>query len=189
MNTPRVPLKMQKEQYLAIKQRVISAGYGGEIEWVEERRFSDDPELFLSEYIYVVLNAGMREQVARVIFERIMEALGAGKPLSTVFGNRLKVVAIEKMVREYRSVFESFKAAHDPLAFLEGLPFIGGITKYHLARNLGFDYVKPDRHLTRIAANYNTTVHELCRVLALESGERIGTVDVVLWRAANLGFL
>jgi len=156
---------------------------------VESRRPSDDAEAFVLEYIWVVLNAGMREQVARGIYERILAAIKTGRPLSTVFGNRLKVAAIEKMARSYREVFAGFRAADDPLEFLERLPFIGPVTKYHLARNLGLDYVKPDRHLTRIAARYGTSPEALCRSLAGESGDRIGTVDVVLWRAANLGIL
>ena len=34
--------------------------------------------------------------------------------------------------------------------------------KFHLARNLGLDFAKPDRHLQRIAQSYNTTPQELC---------------------------
>lgn len=130
----------------------------------------------------------MREQVARGIYDKVIGAIAERRPVGEVFRNRLKVVAIEKMRRDYRGVFSAFKAAADPLEFL-GLPFIGKVTKYHLARNLGMDFAKPDRHLTRIAAKYNTNVHELCRALSLESGDRIGTVDVVLWRATNLGII
>lgn len=180
---------MLVSDYLAIRKRVIEAGYGGELEWVEERRFSDDAELFLLEYIYVVLNAGMREQVARSIYEKVIGAIAERRPVSEVFRNGLKVVAIEKMRRDYRSVFERLKGAADPLEFLEGLPFIGKVTKYHLARNLGLDFAKPDRHLTRIAAKYGATVQGLCGELSRQSGDRIGTVDVVLWRAANLGIM
>ena len=70
------------------------------------------------------------------------------------------------------------------MAWLQTLPFIVPITVYHLAKNYGFDCAKPDRHLVRIAGAEGT--HELCARLARETGDRIATVDVVIWRAANL---
>ena len=79
---------------------------------------------------------------------------------------------------------------------METLPWIGPITKYHLARNLGIDVAKPDRHLVRLAKrfgyNESTGVQQMCEELAERTRDRIGVVDVVLWRYANLkvgGFL
>jgi hypothetical protein len=43
------------------------------------------------------------------------------------------------------------------LEYLGSLPWIGAITKYHAARNFGVDCVKPDIHLTRLAALLRTT--------------------------------
>jgi len=72
--------------------------------------------------------------------------------------------------------------------FLQTLPYLGKITSYHLARNIGLDVAKPDRHLTRLSAEYGfTTAQEMCEFIAKNVGERIGTVDVILWRAINLG--
>jgi len=156
---------------------------------VEARRFGDDPEGFLFEYIYVVLNAGMREQVARKIYDRIVKAVVDGVPVASVFGNRRKVAAILLMMMDYRKVFRGLIAAGDKLGYLEGLPFIGRVTKYHLARNLGLDYAKPDRHLSRLASRYGTDVQSFCEGISRQSGDRVGTVDVVLWRAANLGII
>ena len=59
------------------------------------------------------------------------------------------------------------------------------ITCWHLAKNYGHDCAKPDRYLTRIAGAEGT--HDLCARLAKETGDRIATVDLVIWRAANLG--
>lgn len=59
----------------------------------------------------------------------------------------------------------------------------------HLAKNLGCDVVKPDRWLERLAAAEGTTPHLLCNRLAYASGDRIATVDVVLWRACAIGIL
>jgi hypothetical protein len=51
------------------------------------------------------------------------------------------------------------------------------------------DVCKPDRQLMRIAGRYRMTPEELCSTLAKKTGERIGTVDSVIWRAANLGMI
>lgn len=65
------------------------------------------------------------------------------------------------------------------------LPFIGSITKYHLARNLGFDAVKPDVHLTRMAERYGfLDARSLCVYLATIYDMRVGVVDFVLWAYA-----
>lgn len=73
------------------------------------------------------------------------------------------------------------------VAYLRSLPWIGDITCWHLAKNYGHDVAKPDRHLVRIAGDEG--VHGLCARLARESGDRVATVDLVIWRAANLGMI
>ena len=93
------------------------------------------------------------------------------------------------MAANVSEIFAEYKALRidSRLEFLERLPWIGPITKFHLARNLGMDVCKPDRHLLRIAkAHHGTTPAALCGRLSRLSGDRIGVVDVVLWRAANL---
>ncbi|MBA7467119.1 hypothetical protein ES707_02315 [subsurface metagenome] len=71
--------------------------------------------------------------------------------------------------------------------YLKSLPHIGDITKYHLARNLGLNYAKPDRHLVRISNLFeHTNVQELCKKLSILTDDPIGLVDLVLWRFATL---
>ncbi len=180
---------MKTTEYLAIKQQVIAAGYGREIQWCEDVKACDDPKKFLLEYIWVVLNSGMKNQVAQRLYEKVLQAMIDKKPIRSVFKHPGKVVAINAMIRHYRGKFNLYRDSKDKLFFLETLPWIGKITKFHLGRNLGLDVCKPDRHLSRIAAKYNTTALNLCETLSVATGDRIGVVDVVLWRAANLGFI
>ena len=65
---------------------------------------------------------------------------------------------------------------------------IGPITKFHLARNIGIDCAKPDRHLVRIAERFGwkDNIQGMCVKLAAYSGWRIGTVDLILWRYCNM---
>ena len=178
---------MQVEEYKKLKQGVIEAGYSDEIAWVQDRSIVEDADIFMYEYIFVVLTTGFKEQVARGIFLDLKIAIDKGQPISSVVRHKQKAKAIEWIMRSKHTAFAGFKASTNPLEYLEGLPFIGPVTKYHLARNLGLDFVKPDRHLVRIAHKYGLTPHTMCENLARETGERIGTIDVVIWRAANLG--
>ncbi len=179
---------MKREDLLSLRQRVIDAGYGSEIIWAESLKPCDEPEVFCWEYIWVVINAGMKNQIARQIFEKVRTALSLGLSAGTVFHHEGKVAAIDKMWATYHQEFEQYQLADDKLAHLKSLPWIGDITKYHLAKNLGFDVAKPDRHLIRIAIQYQTTPQALCTRLAQETGYRIATVDQIIWRAANLGW-
>jgi hypothetical protein len=171
------------------KQQLIDAGFGNEIQWCADRRACGSAETFFLEYMWVVINSGMKNQIAEKIYQKLLIAIKDRTPLHDAFGHAGKVTAIEKVRSEHKKLFKQYQESTDKLAFLEGLPWIGKITKFHLARNLGMDVCKPDRHLVRIASKYNTTPEQLCSVLSVDTGDRIGTVDVVLWRAANLGFL
>ena len=75
----------------------------------------------------------------------------------------------------------------NPLAELQRFSYIGAITAFHLAKNIGVSIAKPDRHLTRLcnAAGF-AQVGELCQCIASFVGDDISKVDTVLWRFATL---
>ena len=144
----------------AIKMTEL-AGYTWELHIVQNRRFSAmTADIFFQEYTLVVISSGMKNQVAKKIYERLFsEGLEAiGHP-----GKRAAVKEME-VLRKVR--WNALKMAHDAsdahaIEYLETLPWIGPITKYHLARNLGIDCAKPDRHLTRIAEHPAHRLDEL----------------------------
>jgi hypothetical protein len=75
----------------------------------------------------------------------------------------------------------------DPVRELRKLPFIGPVTRYHLAKNLGIDVVKPDRHLTRLATTLGfRSAENMCTVIGRAVGEPAAVVDIVLWRYCSL---
>ncbi len=165
-------------------------GYVEEIRWAETLSPLEQqtPETFFAEYVWVVLNAGMKEQVARKIYDRFMTARDPA-----VIRHRGRRAAVEQALAHADEWFAALLEAEDKLAYLESLPWIGQITKYHLARNLGIDVVKPDRHLVRLAARFGyATPDALCRAIQVEMGAppgpavRLGTIDLVLWRYCNL---
>jgi hypothetical protein len=173
--------------YLAVKSQVASAGYAHEAEWAQSLVPVSDPHIFWTEFAWVVLNSGMKEQIARKIWTRVRPAVEAGQSAGTVFGHKGKAAAIDFVWTNRERLLAEYLAASDKVTWCETLPWIGGITKWHLAKNYGHDCAKPDRHLVRIAGTEGP--HALCARLAAASGDRIATVDVVIWRAANLGLL
>lgn len=177
--------------YHSVRIRLADLGYGEDYTWAQNVRAPETAEDLAREYTWVVLNSGMKAQVARGIMDRVWPQLLAGKPLAPVFKHVGKANAIAHVYRNRHDYLASFRmeAPSDPVAWCESLPWIGKITKYHLAKNLGVDCAKPDRWLARLADAEATTVDELCARLARETGDRIATVDVVLWRACAAGVL
>lgn len=173
------------EFYNRAKKDIIQKGYKHEIEIVENRQFNDvHSGEFFWQYVYVVFNAGMKNQVAESMHRKFVEF-----GIDTV-KHPGKRRAIKLAMKEHKQWFRELKkldSVPDRLLFLKSLPWIGDITKYHLARNLGLDVAKPDRHLVRIAKRFGySDVQQMCKEVSEKTGDRIGTVDLVLWRFLNL---
>jgi hypothetical protein len=191
--------------YLHAKRAVIAAGYESEVSWQEEACDAPITERrFLSEAAWVVLNAGMRESVIRRVFPRIAAAfaeftdaasalvaaqLGRRKALRA-FRHHGKITAIVDIIRHVDHVGlpeVRRRLTIEGRSYLETLPYVGPVTAYHLAKNLGLNYAKPDRHLSRLAmATGYSDAHTLCSELREILGESVAVIDVVLWRFATL---
>ncbi len=193
------------ETYLYAKKDVVQAGYGPEIAWQESLSLSTITEsAFLSECAWVILNAGMKASVIRGLWGEIGTAFRNWSSASNIvrqrqacvnealvhFNHPGKIGAIADIAEAVQS--EGFEHVirsimRGGLEFLRTLPYIGPVTSYHLAKNLGMDVAKPDRHLVRItnATGYSDP-GELCHVIASSTGDRIAVVDLVLWRYATL---
>lgn len=160
-----------------------------DIAWAQALTEPESPDVFALEAIFVICNSGMKNTVARQIFDRCVQALQVSRPVIEVFRHPGKAAAIEKIWTERAWLFAGFMESPDRLAFLAELPWIGQITKFHLAKNFGVDVAKPDVHLQRLADRDGCTVDSLCDRLAKETGLRVATVDTVLWRACAKGVL
>lgn len=176
-------------RFRQIEAALREAGYGPIIEWSETIPAPADADAFAREAIYVICNSGMKNAVAAPIFERCMTALTDGRSAATEFGHPGKREAIDRIWLEREELFARYKASTEPIVFLRTLPWIGEVTSYHLAKNLGADVAKPDVHMERLARRERTTTHRLCRRLSRQTGYRIATIDTVLWRACADGLL
>lgn len=180
---------MNPEKYIHLKDRIVQAGYGCDIEWSLNIKTCDNADDFFLEYGWTVMCSGMKEQVVRPVWEKIIDALVNGGAAHDVFRHKGKAASIDWMWLKRQHCFKIWSEARDKLAYLKSLSWIGDITKWHFAKNLGMDVCKPDRHLTRIATMFGMTPKELCLRLSEQIGDPVRTVDTVLWRAANLGFI
>jgi hypothetical protein len=131
----------------------------------------------------------MNNQVAEGIYINFLKTLD-----NNLIGHPGKRKAVETAPRDciYSQWYTQLTVLNNRLQYLNGtvddivnylqeLPYIGGITCYHLARNIGFDVAKPDRILVRLAKKYDfNSAHDICETLSKATGEHVGTVDVIL---------
>jgi len=194
-----------RSAYATAKRAVIEAGYGPEIDWQRSLNFKDVTESdLLREHAWVVLSCGMRESVVRRKFPAISGCFENWESAEMIATRaclcRQRALAhfnhpgkIDAMIRAAETIasegFGRLKAliARSPLRELRRLGYIGPVTVYHLAKNLGLPVCKPDRHLVRLAeAVGRGDVQALCADVSDQSGDPIPVVDIVLWRFATL---
>jgi hypothetical protein len=177
------------KRFLRLEAVLREAGYGPTIDWSEKVTAPVDADAFACEAIYVVCNSGMKNTVAATIAARCIAALQQGHSATTVFGHPGKAPAIDSIWTKRQKLFARFSSVDAKLEDLLELPWIGPVTMYHLAKNLGADEAKPDIHLERLARRDRTTTQRLCKRLARATGYRKATVDSILWRACADGYL
>lgn len=170
--------------YNYVLEEVLKAGYKEEIEWCRNIPKTIDKTYFFREYCWVVINSGMLNKVAEKIFKRFWNG---GQYNFEAIGHPNKNRSIREVYNSLDRYYYQFENTKNILKFLESLPHIGKITKYHLARNLGVDIAKPDRHLVRISEFFGyKDVQKFCKAIAEQVHEKIGVVDLVFWRFAEL---
>lgn len=197
----RADLTVAMNFFSKARSYVEQAGLSGEVVWQREADFTEFTESeLLREHAWVALCSGFRESAVRRVFDHVSlcfcdwessEAIvSAGEICCTtaafVFANRLKLQGVLSTARHINNIgFEEFKRSvlADPINRLQLLPFIGPVTSWHLAKNLGLDVVKPDRHLVRISERLGfRSADDLCRELAATTGEQAKVVDLIVWR-------
>jgi len=171
--------------YNRCKKHIIKEGFEHEIESVSKQSFEEIwPVDFLHHYIYVVLNTGMKNQAAKKMYKDFLD-----KGVNSI-NHEGKRKAIKEAINKYEDWYNTLlekDTLSQKLEFLEELPWIGESTKYHLARNIGFNVAKPDRHLKRIAEHWGENdVQTFCEKISNLTGDSIAEVDLIIWRYCNL---
>ncbi len=172
-----------------------------ELRWQRSLDFSTFTESdILRETAWVVLCSGFREQVVRRKFDYISLCFCDWESSKAIvesrdhcrrsalssFRSERKIGAIIKVAELLTDEgFATFKqrVLQDPIVTLTTLPFIGSVTAFHLAKNLGLEVVKPDRHLVKLTTRFGyTSADQMCRELSEWTGESVSVIDLALWR-------
>lgn len=166
---------------------------------------------FFREYIWVVHATGFSAKAVGKFMPRLLDAYGPYHELATrsldeaidrvkvVCNNPQKIKAIHstsKIIRDGTKTHGWEKFRQEQLStpeLLTELPYIGPVTCYHLARNIGLlDCVKPDLHLIRLAKHWKfKDCIAMCKAMGdyhrKSTGESLplGIVDLVVWYAAS----
>jgi hypothetical protein len=194
-----------RDAFLLARTFVFEKGYLNEIRWQDSISLELLTEnTFLQEYAWVVLNSGMREAVVRKKFPLVSHCFHSWESASKIaddadlcvrsalefFRHEAKIRAVAVTAKLIAAEgFAKFKERVETsgLATLRELSYIGPITQYHLAKNIGMNVAKPDRHLVRIAHLFGyETVQEFCGDVAKQTCSKVAVVDVVFWRFATL---
>jgi hypothetical protein len=182
-------------------KHIAQRGSNREVEWqrsVDYRDFGESD--LLRQSAWVVLCSGFRVSRVEQIFDHISLCFcdweSAHAIVSTFpacrdaalasFRHRSKLDSIVEIARRVNQ--EGFQAIKrkilcDPISELQTFPYIGRLTAAHLAKNLGWDLAKPDRHLARFAEYLGfSSVRDLCNTIADATGEAVNVIDLILWR-------
>ena len=187
------------------KESLIRLGYVDEVDWQTELDFETITETdFLREAAWVILSSGFKESIVRGCFQHVSEAFlewcsaecieeycdQCQTQAISVFGCHRKIVAIVAIVKIVaHESFDSIKLNIQSrgVQYLQEFPYIGPITSFHLAKNIGMGVVKPDRHLVRMAhISGHSSPLQMCSVVSDAVGDSIAVVDLVFWRYATL---
>lgn len=191
--------------YFEAKHFLRSAGYENEWIWQNSLDFNNFSETdLLRESAWVILCSGFRESVVRKIFNYISLCFCDWESAEKIIRNKelcretalsrikhpKKIEAIIEIAQKiHNKGFENLKEKiiRNPLEELIKLPYIGKVTVFHLAKNLGLNIAKPDRHLVRMARTYGyKDVQVFVKKIAEASNDPIPIVDLILWRYATL---
>ena len=191
--------------YLTAKELVISSGFQAEIDWQDDLRFGqiEEPD-FLREAAWVVLSTGFRESVVRRTFPAISEAFLQWRNARAIsdqarscrrrallaFSNERKIdsiITIAEKVSTMGFPLLRKQIENGGVGFLQSLPYIGPVTAFHLAKNIGLNVAKPDRHLVRAAKSVGISCpQKMCEMIHQVVGDPVSVIDLVIWRYATI---
>jgi hypothetical protein len=192
-------------KYSFIKNYVIKCGFAEEINWQTNVCFNElNESIFLREIAWVILSSGMKETIIRNIFDKISKSFFNWTSSKLIvenknkcfqkaikyFNNRNKISAIIYAAEKINKIgFNQFKKiiSENPIDRLQEFYYIGPVTVYHLVKNIGLPYAKPDRHLKRIAKKEGySDVQKFCHDISKLTGDSKPVVDIVFWRFATI---
>ncbi len=154
------------------------------------------PQHFFKEYVWVVYACNFEVDILEQHRNALYRAYGNYRVLDVT--RKDAVLAIIHNIPKWNAVLETarkmqyiswrdFKEAYlSSIDSMTALKFIKDVTKFHLARNLGFDVAKPDRWMKRIAQRFECeSVKQMCQYLSKKHNLQVKEIDLILWKYAS----
>ena len=215
IDTNNIPtIDLDYLEYFRRSHKFAFDNYGETIARIQYTKFEDITlELFFREYIWCVMVSGFNAKVVSRIYDNLIAVyqplfthaiLSDHETIPSIMdrvriraleycNNKRKVDAIFKMADILHNAggednWDNFKLSNlNTPDKLQLLPFIGPITKNHLARNIGIlDVVKEDLHLVRIGKHWGfNSGLELCKKIKEQYDLPLGIIDLIFWYSAS----
>ena len=211
-------VKFSAQWFFDIEQQIRNLGADSDAQSFDEIRENlshpkkMSPTEFADMCAYVILAGGFSQKTAKKIHKQIIDSIHTNGAdyniLFSLFHNKNKINAICEIWSNKNALCDEYYGLHDldeKLNFLSHLPHIGKITANHLARNFGENVVKYDIWIQRLGAKYanksleidngklNSETKKACDEmfahLSEQTGLPIGYIDVVLWKACQIGLI
>jgi endonuclease III len=203
------------ESYFQAALKFVQKYYPEQLKACSSVRFDDvDDDFFFREYVFVVHATGFSAKAVGKFMPNLLSAYGWWDALAhkefddimqrvaLVCNNPQKAKAVHAMSKiMWKGINSSGgvgwnKWKKDNLStpdLLAKLPYVGKVTCFHLARNVGMlEFVKPDLHLVRMAKHWGfKDCVSMCKSLQKHhvdnGGEELplGIIDLVLWYSAS----
>lgn len=195
-------------EYFKNALEFVRQHYPEQLKAFESIRFEDvDEDFFFREYVWVVHATGFSAKAVGKFMPRLLSAYGGWDALACkefdevmrrvalVCNNPQKAKAVHATTKlMWEGIggpnavgWGSWKKANlSTPELLAKLPYVGKVTCFHLARNIGLlECVKPDLHLVRMAKHWGfKDCVAMCEAVRPD-GMPLGIVDLVFWYAAS----
>ncbi len=200
-------------EYFKFAHDFTTKNYNNELNHILSTKFEEvDADKFFKEVLWVIHTSGFSAKAVSKFYPKLLKSytdlseneIGESLPeriskldkkkviteISKIVNNPEKISAVYEVSKKIeKEGWGTFKSQIKPdLSFLQSLPYIGKITKYHLARNIGFlGVVKPDLHLERLASvwGFNDSL-QMCNHIKSDFPEiELGIIDLCLWYSAS----
>lgn len=184
----------------------LQTNYGGLKKDIEDKDIKTiTPQSFLREYAWVVYASGFKVEILAKKWKNLSSAYFNFDPIriptsaedfamlrQKVFEviahqNKFKAIMVTMMLVKKEWEILKRRVLTGRIDDLKQLGYIGNVTKYHLARNLGIcDTGKPDIHIVRLSKHfgYNSPMKFIDKAAEIAKVKR-GIVDLAMWAYAS----
>lgn len=160
-------------------------------------------QIFFREYVLVVFTSGFKARYVKKhwesiramtcdfdpekLKERTFEELLEESPIKNKSKLKGLLKASKIITEKWWNGIQSLESWESVMLKLRKLPYIGEVTVYHIMRNIGFDFFKPDRHIENLAEIVGISDKKMFETIQSNREEDfVGVIDYILWQACEL---